>query len=168
MSPQCFGFELERKLVTFFDDGKTRVTATTWEQCARAIASLLSLPLESDECPHLMQWKNRQHYCSSFYVSQRDVLESWLRVTGQKESDWTIEHDSTRDRFERGQKMLQEGDMMGGPITNYARLFYPDGSGDLRSKSDNATLGLPKEDLDEATLRAVKLFKDGYAYDPFR
>ena len=76
VSPQCFGFELEKKRVTFFDDGTTRVTATTWDQRARAIASRLSLPLESNEIAHLMQWKNRQHYCSSFYVSQRDVLES--------------------------------------------------------------------------------------------
>ena len=168
VSPQCFGFELDKKRVTFFDDGTTRVTASTWEQCARAIVSLFSLPVQSEERPHLMQWKNRQHYCSSFVVSQRDVLESWLRVTGQKESDWMIEHESGKHRLERGQKMLEQGDMMGGPITNYARLFYPDGSGDLRKKSENEQLGLPEEDLDEATTRAVELFEGGYTYDPFR
>lgn len=64
--------------------------------------------------------------------------------------------------------MLKVGDMMGVPITNYARLFYPDGSRDLRIKSENKKLGLPKEDLDEATARAVRLFENGHAYDPFR
>ena len=168
VSLQCLGFDLEKKQATFFDDGTTRVTVSTWEQCARAITSLFSLPLYSDEGPHLMQWKNRPHYCSSFYLSQRDALESWLRVTGQKESEWTIQRESTKDRFERAQKMLQEGNMLGGPTLIYARLSYADGSGDLRAISDNERLGLPKEDLDEATMRAVKLFEDGYVYNPFR
>lgn len=102
-------------------------------------------------------------YCSSFFVSQRDMLDSWLRVTGQTESEWTIEYEPTQERFARGQRMLKEGNMIGGPISIYGLLFQRDGSGDLRIKPDNEKLGLSKEDLDQATKMAVKMFEDIYS-----
>lgn len=46
----------------------------------------------------------------------------------------------------------------------YARVFYPDGSGDYESSKglDNEALGLPHEDLDEATKRAVEMVNSGW------
>ena len=170
VSPQCFGFELDKKRATFFDEGTARVTASTWEQCGRAIAALFGLPVasEGDGKPCLMDWKNRMHYCGSFLVSQRDMLNSWLRVTGEHEADWTIEYEPAQERFQRGQRMLEAGDMFGGPLITYGRLFQRDRSGDLSDKSENTKLGLPREDLDEATMRAVKMYEDGYIYNPFK
>lgn len=169
VGPQNFAFELDKKKVTFLDDGKTPVTVSTWNQCGRAIAALFSLPIQtSDGSPCLMDWKDRMHFCDSFFVSQRDMLDSWLRVTGQSESEWTIDYEPAEKRFKRGLRMLEERDMFGGPISVYGRLFMRDGAGDQRGKSENARLGLPKEDLDEATSRAFKMWEDGYAYNPFR
>lgn len=49
----------------------------------------------------------------------------------------------------------------------YARVFYPDGSGDYESSKglDNEGLGLPQEDLDEATKRTVEMVNGGW--NPF-
>jgi hypothetical protein len=43
----------------------------------------------------------------------------------------------------------------------YSRVFYPDGSGDFESSkgTSNAVLGLPEEDIDEATKIAVERAK---------
>jgi hypothetical protein len=170
VSPQCFGFELDKKRVTFFDDGTTKVTTSTWEQCGKAITALFGLPLASDgdDKPCLMDWNNRMHYCSSFLVSQRDMLNSWLKVTGENELDWTIEYEPAQERFQRGQQMLEAGDMFGGPLVTYGRLFQRDGSGDLSNKSENEKLRLSREDLDEATSRAANMHMDGYTYNPFK
>ena len=96
------------------------------------------------------------------------MLDSWLRVTGENEANWTVEYDPAQERLQRGQRMLEEGDMFGGPLITYGRLFQRDGAGDLSNKSDNEKLGLPREDLDEATRRAVKMHKDQYTYNPFK
>lgn len=46
----------------------------------------------------------------------------------------------------------------------YARVFYPDDSGDYETSKglDNESLNLPDEDLDEATKRTVELVNSGW------
>lgn len=150
------------------DDGNTKVTTSTWQQCGRAVAALFSLPIlprdENDRSPHLTQWKNKEVYCSSFCLSQRDMLNSVIRVTGLKESDWTFKYEPSVERFQRGQTMLKGGDLIGFRVLMYARVFFKDGCGDLTLKLDNDKLGLPKEDLYEATKEAIKLSENAYGY----
>merc|ERR1712080_571641 len=40
-----YGFDFDKREVTFYDDGETKITTSTWEQCGRALAALLSLPV---------------------------------------------------------------------------------------------------------------------------
>ncbi|XHG04032.1 hypothetical protein AWENTII_007313 [Aspergillus wentii] len=66
---QWFGFDIKNRTVTFIDDGNTKITTSTFGQCGRAIAALLSLP-ESGAEPSVSQWKNKPLYINSFTVSQ--------------------------------------------------------------------------------------------------
>ncbi|KAH7157770.1 hypothetical protein B0J13DRAFT_542698 [Dactylonectria estremocensis] len=168
-APQWYGFDFPNKKITFYDDGKTRINTSTWLQCGRALAALLSLKElpedENDKSPTISNWRNDSMCISSFLVSQREMLDSVQRVTGTTDKDWTIEYEGSKARWERGMKLLQSGDRSGHALAMYARTFFP-GDGDFESKRglDNEVLGLPKEDMDEASRRAMELVEGGYNY----
>ena len=153
-----FGFDVKNRKVTFFDDGKTRVNVSTWRQCGRALAALLSSS-ESGASPAVSEWKNKPFYFASFRVSQRDMLDSTHRVTGTTDKDWEITYEATDQRHQNGLDEMQKGAMTGFAKAMYSRIFYPNGDGDLESSRglSNSLMGLPKEDLDEATNRAVEM-----------
>ena len=160
----AYGFDYHNKKVTFYDDDNMPITTSTWLQCGRAAAALVSLKIlpedENDKSVTLSRWRNKPLYVASFKVSQRDMLDSVERATGTTDRDWTIEYEPSRDRWERGKKILSEGDRTGFGMAMYARGHFPDG--DTNVQNDNDVLGLPKEDFDEATERAVGLWKSGY------
>lgn len=165
-TPTSYGFDLKERKVTFFDDGKTKINTSTWEQCGRAVSAWLSLPAllqdENDTSKAVSSWSNKPLYMSSFLLSQRDMLDSLGRVTGTTDADWDISYEDVQERYKRGLGMMQKGDLVGFGIALYARTFFPDGSGDYETPRglDNEVLGLPKESLDEATRRAVKRVED--------
>ncbi|KAH6636179.1 hypothetical protein F5144DRAFT_485880 [Chaetomium tenue] len=170
LGPVCLGLDHAAKRATLYDDGETRVNLTTFEQCARAVAALLSLKElpedEGDEAPTVSRWRNKPLYVASFRVSQREMLESWKRVTGE---EWTVQSEASEERYRKGVEMMQGSAdpmmaRMGAALATFARIFYPDGSGDYESSRGlaNGLLGLPKEDLDERTRVAKKMLDDGY------
>ena len=161
-----FGFDIKDRKVTFFDDGNTRISVSTWQQCGRALAALLSLP-ESGASPSISQWKNKTLYIASFRVSQRDMLDSLHRVLGTTDKDWNITHEPTAQRYKDGINEMQKGAMTGYAKAMYSRCFFPNGDGDHESSRGlaNDLLGLPKEDLDEATKRTVEMVESGW--NPF-
>lgn len=163
---QWFGFDIKSKKVTFYDDGKTRINASTWIQCGRALAALLGLP-ESGAKPALSDWKNKPFFIASFRISQRDMLDSIHRVTGDTDQDWEITYQPTAERYKQGLDELKQGIQTGYAKAMYSRLFYPNGDGDFESSRGlaNDLVGLPKEDLDEATKRAVDMVQSGW--NPF-
>lgn len=156
-----YGFDFDKKSVTFYDEGTTKINTSTFPQVGRAVASFLSLPVESKDGPCVNNWKNRPVVCSSFFVSQRDMFESVLRITGDKESDWKVNHEGAQERFRRGGQLMSQGQMVGFGILLYARMFYKDGAGSFNDKLDNEVLGLPKEDFDEATKVAMQMAAAG-------
>ena len=161
-----YGFDIKNKKVTFFDDGTTKINTSTWAQCGRALAGLLSLP-ESGASPAVSDWKNKPLYITSWKLSQRDMLDSLHRVMGTSDKDWTITSEPTGDRYKRGIEEMNAGSRAGFATAMYTRHFFPHDSGDYESKKGlvNDKLGLPKEDLDEATKRAVDMVESGY--NPF-
>jgi hypothetical protein len=166
-----YGFDVANKKVTFFDDGKTKIDTSTHLQCGRAMASLLSLKElpddENDDSPTLSTWRNKPLYVSSFLASQRDMLDSLHRVMGTTDADWTIDYEKSSERWQRGMDLLASGDRSGFSTAMYSRVFYPNGDGNIRDKYGlaNEALGLPEEDLDEATARAVEIVKtDSHPY----
>lgn len=161
--PHSFGFDFKNKTVTFFDDGNTHINTTTFRQCGRSVARLLALKVlpddATDRSPCLAHYRNRKIYISSFNVSQRDILNSVMRVTGTTLSDWKIEHEPSTSRYKAGMEAVQKGDLLGYVKLLYARIFYQDGNGEFEvSKGlQNDVLGLPEEALDECTGIALEM-----------
>lgn len=156
-----YGFDFDKKELTLYDEGTTKINTSTWPQVGRAVAKLLALNIlpktKDDASPSLSQFKNKPVYVSSFFVSQRDMFESVLRVTGDNEKDWKVTHEDVVERFKRGQEILKQGQTLGFGILLYARLFYKDGAGDTNALLANNALGLPEEELDTATKVAVEM-----------
>lgn len=163
--PAAYGFDFENKTVTFFDDGETLTSMSTWPQVGRAVAALLSLPIEpegADKTRSLAHYRNKNVYISSFTISQKDIFDSVLRVTGTKAEEWTITHEPSNERYLAGSKEMQTGSRMGFAKMLYSRVFYPDGFGNYEKTRGtlNELLGLPKEDLHEATAAGIKRAKE--------
>jgi hypothetical protein len=160
-----YGFDFNKKEVTFYDNGETKLSTSTFPQVGRAVASLLSLKVLPDDANDksltLSHYKDGSVYVASFTVNQKEMFESVLRVTGDSEKDWKISYEDVKARYKRGFDMMQQGQMLGFGILLYARMFYPEAPGDYSAKLDNEKLGLPKEDLDEWTKVAVKMAKEG-------
>lgn len=164
LGEQWFGFTIKERKVTFFDDGNRVVTVSTWDQCGRALASLLSLP-ESGASPSLAQFKNKEVLIYSFRVSQRHMLDSLHRVLGTTDADWEITYEPVEKRIADG-----SAEMANGIFTGFAKVLYGDEFLSTNEKADfaatmetaNEILGLPKEDLDEATREAVAMVEEGW------
>ncbi|TFB00409.1 hypothetical protein CCMA1212_007772 [Trichoderma ghanense] len=174
MGHAWYGFEIPERKVTFYDDGKTRINTSTWRQCGRAAAQLLSLKElpddENDQSPTISQWRNKPLYISSFLISQRDMLDSLNRVLGTTDADWQIGYEPSDVRYKRGLELFKGGNMLGFGMAMYSRAFYPNGDGNYEAKYGlaNKALGLPEEDLDEATKLAVEMAEAGFAAKRFQ
>lgn len=164
MGEQWYGFDLPNRRVTLYDQGTTKICTSTWEQCGKAVAALLSLPVTAtgDGSPSLEEWKNAGLYIHSFCLSQRDMLDSLHRVLGTSDADWKITFQPAAERQKEGLQELQAGNRLGFAKAMYARLFFENGYGDYSTSGDmdDDKLGLEKEDLDEATRRAVKMVEE--------
>lgn len=137
---------------------------TDFYQVGRAVAALLSLPVKpegSNQEACLEKLKNRVVYINSFTVSQKDMLDSVLRVTGTKLEDWKINKEPTQERYSTGMKEIKEGKRIGFAKMLYTRIFYPDGCGDTENGKGtlNSLLDLPSENIDEATKIAIERSK---------
>jgi hypothetical protein len=156
-----FGFDFKSRKLTLYDDGNLAINVSTWPQCGRALAALLSLKIlpdsEDDGSVTFSSFQERPLYVNSFRVSQRDMFDSVLKMTGTTGADWQITHQPTNERFKQGWEELGQGNQLGFYKAMYARAFYP--SGDVNFGSDNKLLGLPSESLDEATLKAIEMSK---------
>jgi hypothetical protein len=164
---QWFGFSIKDRKVTFFDDGKRIITVSTWNQCGRALAALLSLP-ESEGPMSLASFKNKDVLFNSFRVSQRDMLDSLHRVLGTTDADWETEYEPTAKRVQDGAEELKNGIFTGFPKMLYGGVFLesnPFSDYAATMPLANEALGLPTEDLDEATKRTVDMVESGW--NPF-
>ena len=163
--PAAYGFDFANRVVTLFDEGETKITTSTWPQVGRAVAGLLSLPIhpegqDKDRC--LDRFKNSQVCVSSFTVSQKDILDSVLRVTQTGLDDWKVTEEPAKERYTGGIEAMQKGDMMGFVRMMYTRVFFPDDCGNFEKTKGtiNDLLGLPKESIDEATKAAIQRSKE--------
>ncbi|PLN83526.1 NAD(P)-binding protein [Aspergillus taichungensis] len=156
-----FGFDFEKRALTLYDDGNTKISTSTLAQVGRAVASVLSLKVlpddENDGSLTLSAFLNKGVYVKSFVVSQNDMFESVKRVTGTTDADWTVTHEASKKRYEDGLALVRGGNMAGFGKMLYARMFYPGDSGEFSDKTQNGLLGLPEESLDEGTRAGVDM-----------
>lgn len=161
--PDRYGFDFKNRSLVFFDGGNTPINTSTWPQCGRAIASLMSLKElpedENDNSVTLSRFRNSPVYISSFRLNQREMFDSVKRVTGTNDADWTITHESTVERYRSSKTSIMRGDNHAFVKFLYSRTFYPNGGGDFESIHglDNDILGLPSEELDPATSVAIAM-----------
>lgn len=162
-----YGCGVQDRTMTFFGDGEERITTSTWEQCGRAVAALAGLKRlpedEHDESVVLERWANNAVYISSFRVNQKEMFASVQRVTETTEKDWKVETVDAKERVAKAVEALQRGEFQPA-FTHlmYTRIFYPTGEGDhTRLGLANEALGLPVEDMDEATKEGLRLSKLG-------
>jgi uncharacterized protein YbjT (DUF2867 family) len=168
--PGLYGLDIAKREAVIFDDGTQRINTTTWAQVGRAVAAVLALPVDAAEAGEgdaatLERYRNRFVYISSFAVSQREMLDAVNRVMKLGDADWKIEHVAAKKRYDDARKMLAEGNRMGFAYSMYTRYFFPGEDAGLVEKTnglDNERLGLPVEDLDEATATAVEMAEAGY------
>ncbi|KAI0455118.1 putative oxidoreductase CipA [Xylaria acuta] len=171
-SPEAYGFDLAKKSVTFFDEGTVKINTITWERSGQAVAALLSLPIEPETpgAPALSDYKNKRVYVSSWLMSQKDAFQHVLRVTGTKESDWSIKYEPAVERYEEAKKRVLSGEHSAFQRMLYTRTFYNNGDGDFESRHglDDDKLGLAKEtqdSLDAEIKKAVEIAESGgYTY----
>jgi hypothetical protein len=166
LSSTFYGIDIKKREVVFADEGTQRLNTSTWAQVGRAVANLLSLPVSASQQsgPSLEQYRNRMLFVSSFALSQREMFESLKRVTGTTDSDWKITSEPAKQRFAHAQEKLRGGDHRAFGKVMYTRYLMDDEAG-LFEKSrglDNEELGLPKEDLDEATKAGVELAESDF------
>jgi tryptophan synthase beta chain len=159
-----FGFDFDKRSLTIYDEGNTKISTSTLSQVGRAVAKVLSLNElpedENDKSLTLSTFLNKGVYTKSFVVSQNDIFESVKRVTGTADADWTITHEDTKKRYQDGLAQVKVGNMAGFGKMLYARGFYPDASNDLTIKAQNELLELPEESLDESTEIGINLVKE--------
>lgn len=164
----AFGIDIKNKKAVFFDDGRTDINSSTWQQCGRALAALLSFPElpenEDDKRPTVSTWRNKPLYVTSFKVSQREMLNSVHRVIGTSDEDWDIEYQASSERYRAGLEDLSKGNRLGFARAMYTRIFYPNGDGLFESRRElaNDVLGLEREDMDVATKRTVAMVESGW------
>lgn len=161
--PDRFGFDFKERSFIQFDDGDVPLNSSTWPQCGRAVASLLSLKElpddEADQSPTLSQFANNSVYISSFRVTQRDMFESVKRVSRTTDADWTITRESSNKRWKDAHAAVLQGNFGKYPRQLYSRMFFPAADGDYESRRElhNNLLNLPKDDLDEYTAIAMRM-----------
>ncbi len=166
-----FGFDFKNHKVVFFDDGETKINVSTWLQCGRALAGLLSLKELPEDENHkeltISKWKNNYFYISSFLISQRDMLNSIQRLDGTSDKDWEITTQPTKERWAKGVEDFKKGERAGFARAMYSRVFFPNGGGDFETSKGlaNDLVGLPKESLDEATKTTLEMVESGW--NPF-
>ncbi|KAF2652631.1 putative oxidoreductase CipA [Lophiostoma macrostomum CBS 122681] len=168
-APGFYGIDIKSRRVTWFDDGQQRLHTTTWPQVGRTVAETLSLPVypkdSADSSATLSNYANSSVYVSSFTANQREMFDSVKRVTKTSDSDWKFNSEPAKKRFVEAKKELfSTGNRSAFPRMLYTRFFTDDGAGLYEDKHglDNEKLGLPKEDIDEYTKKAVELAESDY------
>ena len=161
---ELYGIDTNKREVKFFDDGTQRLNTSTWPQVGRAVAAVLSLPVDQQGAQtSLRAYRNCMVYVTSFTINQKEMLESVKRVTGTTNGDWNITSEPAKRHYEIACESLKNGDRVAFGQKLYTRYFYGDaGLFEKLHGLDNEKLWLPKEDLDESTKEAVMFAQDGY------
>jgi NmrA-like family len=156
-----YGIDIPNRKAKLWDDGTAKTVTTTWPRVGEAVAKLLALPVSGgSQC--LNDFKNKHVYASSFYLSQREMLDAVQRSTGTTDQDWEITNEPAVAAYENALEEFKKGNYGSVQTIIYAGNFVPGGGNDYVNTKDtlNKLLNLPQEDLDEATKRAVEYSRE--------
>ncbi|KAI0538701.1 hypothetical protein GGR58DRAFT_282506 [Xylaria digitata] len=136
------GLDKTTKTATIYDSGNEPYQASNLPHIGKAIAAVLKRPEVTT---------NRYISIASFNPTQRQVLETAEKITGEK---WTVNQLSASEQQRIGTEKLSKGDYSA--FSNLLKKrVYGDGAGLAVQGPDNALdlLGLEEDDL-EGSLRA--------------
>ena len=146
-----FGIDIANRRARLYDNGAVKANTTMLRKVGKSVAALLSLP-----DAQLAQFKNQFAYLSSFRVSQREMLDAVIHVTGTSEKDWTVEKVSTVEAIDSVKVKANAGDMSAVMELLYGTVFREGYGGDYDGTRMivNKMLGLKDEDF-EVTVREI-------------
>jgi uncharacterized protein YbjT (DUF2867 family) len=144
---------IQKKQATLYNVRDTRFNTTTLGQVGRGVAALLSLPDDK-----LNSFKNRPLYLRSFLIYQREILDSAIRTTSTKESDWDIKTQEPEEAIKASREAVASGDPMAFVGEFYTAHMQEGRGGDYDEKAakDAEVLGLEEESLDEVMAAIVE------------
>ncbi|KAF9869760.1 hypothetical protein CkaCkLH20_12803 [Colletotrichum karsti] len=147
-----WGIDIKNRTAKLFDGGKTKFITTNLATTGKGTAGVLSLP-----DAELEKYRNKPFYLKSFYISQRDMLDSIQRVTGTTDKDWKIEEPDAAAVVAKAEEDAKKGDHFAGLIAFYVNHMRAGFGGDYNDKvTDLSKIGLEEENLDETVKRVVK------------
>lgn len=132
--------------------GDAKFNTTTLPQVGRGVSALLTLPDEA-----LQGFKNRAVYLSSFQTSQREILDSVLRATGTKNSDWEVVNQDPEVTIKAARDEVAKGNWQAF-IGEFYTAHMQEGRGgnyEAKAANDREVLGIQGENLDEVVKRVV-------------
>lgn len=133
-----FGFDINSKVATLIDGGTAVFTTSTLSTIAKSTLAMLE---------HADETKNQYVFISSFHISQKDILDVFEKIDGQK---WTVKHVTSEEIIAQGKKRLAEGDLMGATDLVGGGALSNQALGDSRPWGLwDGMFGLQKEDLEQ-------------------
>ncbi|TDZ71961.1 putative pinoresinol-lariciresinol reductase 3 [Colletotrichum trifolii] len=151
MGAGFWGIDVRNRAARLYDGGSTKFVTTNLPTTGKGIAGVLSLP-----DAELERYRNRPFYLQSFYVSQRDMLDSIQRATGTTDKDWKIEVLDAAPVVAQSEEAARGGDHGAGLVAFYINHMREGWGGDYSAKvEDLSRIGLEEEDLDETSKRVV-------------
>lgn len=137
------GIDIKSKTATIWDSGETVFTATNVAQIGKAVTRVLQKPEET---------ANRYVYVSSVQTSQKEILDSIERVTGEK---WNVVNVNSESKIKELKGKLENGDYSGiFTLVSAAIAAVPLGNLE-KAGLNNDLVGLEKESLDETVRRVL-------------
>ena len=153
MKAGMWSIDIPGRKATLFNIGDAKFSTTTLGQVGRGVASLLSLPDEK-----LDTYRNRPVYLRSFLINQREIVNSAIRATGTKESDWEIKKQEPEVAIKASRDAVAAGNPMAFVGEFYLAHMQEGRGGNYEKKAakDAEVLGLKEESLDEVIKRVVE------------
>ncbi|TKA63785.1 hypothetical protein B0A55_09097 [Friedmanniomyces simplex] len=156
---KVFGIDPESHTATIYPDAGA-FNASTMDRIGLAVTRTLSLPITDNSNPRasLQHYANNFLYVSSFCVTQKQVLQAFQKVKGEKGTDWKVSEDKTiKQWMQECQEGLKQGNMRAG--WGLTMCYYMGegmgGNYEEKAEQDRKVLGLQEEDFEEAVKRAL-------------
>ena len=133
------GFDLKDQTATIWDDGHGKFSCSHRRTIGATVAAILKQPAKS---------KNRYVYTSSFETSQKEILASLERNTGNR---WKVVSVTSDQMIAEGREGLAKGHFISAGKLALAASYSGKYGGDFASmgKLANDEFGIHRESLDE-------------------
>ncbi|KAF1943950.1 NAD(P)-binding protein [Clathrospora elynae] len=152
-----WGIDIANQKASLYVGAEGRFNTTTLKQVGEGVAALLSLP-----DGELEKYKNSPVYLSSFCITQREILDSAIRATGTKESDWDITTPAVDEVIAEARAEVAKGNHMAFIKEFYITHMREGTGGNYQEKAakDAEVLGLKEGSLDEVVKAVVQELAD--------